>query len=399
VLTLPTVAAGLRLDQLPDAPVQGLYVHIPFCFHKCHYCDFYSITRQTEPRMENFVALLLAEARLWTEARGQISPQTIFFGGGTPSLLPLPHMRRLLRGLQETLDLSRLNEWTIECNPATVTADYCSMLREMGIMRLSFGAQSFNPNELKSLERHHDPDDVPKSIDLARAAGFERLNLDLIYAIPGQTLESWMDSLEQAISLATPHLSCYGLTYEANTPMAVKKRLGQFSAVDETIELEMLHATRSRLRAAGMLPYEVSNYALPGEQCRHNLVYWNGENYIGLGPSAASHVAGVRWRNRPHLGEWESTVAAGSLPAIEAETLSPLRRAGELAYLQLRLSRGIDYADFAARTAYDARTLYADPLNRLSINGLLEITPFGFRLTEKGLNVADAIAAEFLAPA
>ncbi len=310
----------------------------------------------------------------------------------------MDEMSRLIAGLRERYDLTAVDEWTIECNPATVTAEYCSMLREMGVTRLSFGAQSFNPAELKMLERHHDPEDVPRSVDLARAAGFKRLNVDLIYAIPGQDLASWMKSLETAIGLGTSHLSCYGLTYEPNTPMAVKKRLGQFHGVEEGIELEMFHATRTRLANAGMAAYEISNYSTPDEECRHNLVYWLGDNYIGLGPSAASHVEGTRWRNRPHLGEWESAVEAGGLPAIDVENLSPPRRAGELAYLQLRLAEGVRFVDFAHRTGCDARRLFAEPISTLSLNGLLIVDVDGFRLSESGLNVADAIAAEFLAP-
>ena len=389
----------LHPEQLPIGNIPALYVHIPFCFHKCHYCDFYSITRQTPDRMARFVDLMLREAEQYSRSatNPSPSPRTIFFGGGTPSLLPLDDMRRLIAGLRDRFDFSQVDEWTIECNPATVTTEYCGMLRQMGVTRLSFGAQSFNPAELKMLERHHDPEDVPRSIEMARAAGFSRLNVDLIYAIPGQTLDSWMNSLEAALVLRTPHLSCYGLTYEANTPMAVKKRLGQFRGADEEVELEMFHATRRRLAEAGLHAYEISNYALPGEACRHNLAYWSGENYIGLGPAAASHVEGTRWRNRPHLGEWESAVASGGLPAIEVETLSPPRRAGELAYLQLRLSRGVDFADFARRMGCDPRLLFADPLERLSKLGLLIVDDEGFRLTEKGLNVTDAIAAEFLA--
>jgi oxygen-independent coproporphyrinogen-3 oxidase len=264
--------------------------------------------------------------------------------------------------------------------------------------RLSFGAQSFNPNELSILERHHDPRDVPRSLELARRAGFTRLNVDLIYAIPGQDIASWSDSLEQAIALGTPHLSCYGLTYESNTPMAVKKRLGVFQAVDESLELEMLHHTRRRLTETGRPPYEISNYAIPGEQCRHNLVYWTGGNYLGLGPSAASHVEGWRWRNRPHLGEWEQAVAADNLPATDAEQLTPLQRAGELAMLMLRLTRGIEFAAFSGRTGRSAQETFAEPIERLSKLGLIRIDPDAIRLTEAGLDVADAVSAEFLQP-
>src|SRR5688500_15469574 len=262
---------------LPAATVRGLYVHIPFCFHKCHYCDFYSITRQTDDRMARFVDLVLAEADLWMSARRRfepVAPRTVFFGGGTPSLLPLAEMSRLLAGLHRRFDFSRLEEWTIEANPATVRDDYCRMLRESGVDRLSFGAQSFRRDELAALERHHDPDDVPRSLAAARAAGFARLNLDLIYAIPGQTMESWSQSLESAVALGTSHLSCYGLTYESTPPMAVRKRLGQFLALDEEPELQMFHHTRTRLPPAGLPPYEISNFAAPGQQCLHNLVYW-----------------------------------------------------------------------------------------------------------------------------
>ena len=387
----------LDRDNLPAGVFDGLYVHIPFCFHKCHYCDFYSITRQTPERMSRFVDLLLAEARSWADGP-PIRPRTVFFGGGTPSLLPLEQMGRLLIGLRECVDFSSVTEWTLEANPATVTPEYCAMLREQGIDRLSFGAQSFNRAELATLERRHDPEDVPRSVEIARAAGFSRLNVDLIYAVPGQDLASWMLSLESAITLGTPHLSCYGLTYESNTPMAVRKRLGQFRAVDESIELEMLHATRRRLAAHGMRAYEISNYARTGEECRHNLLYWNGGNYLGLGPSAASHMEGTRWRNRPHLGEWENAVAEQSLPATDVEHLSPRQRAGELAMLQLRLSAGVAILDFEARTGLVATAVFAEQIEKLRRLGLIACDPEGFRLTERGLNVADAVASEFLAP-
>ena len=384
-------------SRLPDVAIEGLYVHIPFCFHKCHYCDFYSITRQSPERMARYVDLLLAEATLWTTGSGpSVRPITVFFGGGTPTLLPIDEMRRLIGGLRERFDFGTVSEFTVEANPATVSLEYCSMLRELGVDRLSFGAQSFDRQELHTLERHHDPDDVQRSLGIARAAGFARLNVDLIYAIPGQSMESWAASLEQARALRTEHLSCYGLTYEPNTPIAVKKRLGQLVAAEDSLELTMLHHTRSRLRDAGLPPYEISNYAAPGQECRHNLTYWTGGNYVGLGPSAASHVAGHRFRNRPHLREWEDAVGAGQLPAIDYEQLTPRQRAGELVMLVLRLSRGVRFDEFAGRTGSDAREVFADQLEMLLRRGLIEITPDSFRLTESGVDVADAVASEFL---
>lgn len=388
----------LHLSNLPAAKVPGLYVHIPFCFHKCHYCDFYSITRQEPERMQHFVDLLIRELQMWQAHAPQaiLKPRTIFFGGGTPSLLPMDAMQRLLEGIRARVDLSDLQEWTVEVNPATAALEYCQMMRQMGVDRISFGAQSFDPADLKLLERHHQPDDVPRSLELARQAGFTRLNVDLIYAIPGQTLEGWLANLHRAVALKTSHVSAYNLTYEPNTAMAVRLRLKQFIATGEDLELSMLHTARKTLAEAGYQAYEVSNYALPGEHCRHNLAYWQGENYIGLGPSAASHVSGWRWKNKGHLGQWESSLADNNLPIAEAETLSPLRRADELAMLRLRLADGLVFSDFAERTGYDARILYADPLDRYGKSGLLCVTDTAATLTDRGINVADALASEFL---
>jgi oxygen-independent coproporphyrinogen-3 oxidase len=323
-------------------------------------------------------------------------PETVFFGGGTPSLLPLEQMRRLILGLDRRIDLSRVNEWTVEVNPATASRDYCQMLREEGVNRISLGAQSFDLRELQVLERHHDPEQVGQSIEIARRAGFSRLNVDLIYAIPGQNFESWAKSLDAAMALKTPHVSCYALTYEANTPMTVRKRLGEFVAVEDSLELEMMRHARARLSEAGLSAYEISNYATPGEVCRHNLLYWTGGNYIGLGPSAASHVEGWRWTNLPHLGEWERAIDGGELPAADFETLTSEQRAGEWMMLGLRLARGVKFAEYASRTGCDARAVYAEQIERLLKLRLIEVDNAGFKLSDEGLAVADAVAGEFL---
>jgi len=392
-----TAELVIRPAELPGVLVPGLYVHIPFCFHKCHYCDFYSITRQTPGRMRQFVDLILREANHWAGGTGpKVRPRTIFFGGGTPTLLPVDQMQRLIGELKNRFDFSAMNEFTVEANPATVTDEYCRMLAGAGINRLSFGAQSFDRAELALLERHHDPDDVPRSLELARAAGFTRLNLDLIYGICGQSLTSWSRSLETAIQLGTEHLSCYGLTYEPNTPLAVRKRLGRVQAMDEQVELSLADYARRRLWRAGMPAYEISNFARPGAECRHNLLYWTGGDYLGLGPSAASHVRGRRWRNRPHLGEWERAVGDGELPMIDVEHLSLRRRAGELAMLSLRLNRGIVYADFSQRFNLDGRKLFAEPVERLTRMGFLQSDETGTRMTPSGWAVADSLAEEFL---
>lgn len=403
MIALSHYTPNLTPNRLPRVEIPGLYVHIPFCFHKCHYCDFYSITQQTPERMQQFVSLILREARQWVDLAAapngtgpSIRPRTIFFGGGTPTLLPAQCMVDLITGLQKIFDLSQVREWTIEANPATVDQDYCAMLRNLGVDRLSFGAQSFDKNELKMLERHHDPADVDRSIASARDAGFSRLNVDLIFAIPGQTMQSWTRSLEKAISLGTSHLSAYNLTYEPNTAMTVKKRLGQIQPTDQDTELAMLHQTRRRLTEIGIPPYEISNFAAPGQECQHNLLYWTGGDYIGLGPAAASHVQGHRWKNAANLGQWETAIAEDRLPVIDLEILTPNQRAGELAMLTLRLTRGLNFSEFTAQTGLDAREFFMDPITRLANHDLLTIDATGIRLTGNAINIADAIAAEFL---
>lgn len=348
--------------------------------------------------MHKFVDLMLREADRWQAPLPHfvLRPRTVFVGGGTPTLLPAEQMRRLIAGLRERCDFSACDEFTVEANPATVDGDYCHMLRSVGVNRLSFGAQSFNPAELAVLERHHQPPQVAESLRLARAAGFHRLNLDLIFGIPGQTMESWLHSLQSAIALGTTHLSCYGLTYEPNTPLAVKKRLNLLQTVDEALELDMLLTTRRQLWHAGLQAYEISNYAIPGQECRHNLHYWHGGDYLALGPAGASHLQGLRWRNRPHLGEWEQNIEAGELPAIEIELLSPIRRAGELAMLMLRLRQGIDCGEFRARTGFDANQLLAPVIERYHQPGLMQAEGGHIFLTERGVVVADSIIAEIL---
>ncbi len=393
-----------RLDpaSLPACEVEALYVHIPFCFHKCHYCDFYSITRQTPERMHAFVDRLLAEAQLWKtlapHIASHIAPRTIFFGGGTPSLLPHDAMHRLLTGLRNVFDFSRVHEWTIEVNPATTDLNYLHMLRAHGVDRLSFGAQSFDQRDLMALERHHHPDDVHRSLDLARQASFTRLNIDLIYAIPGQSLESWQASLNHALALNTEHISAYALTYEPNTPLTVLLREGRITPADESTELDMLRTTRATLDRAGMPAYEISNHAKPNAEAQHNLAYWRGLNYLALGPSAASHLAGTRFKNIPHIGEWESAIDDRILPARDVESLTRAEQFHERFIFGLRLAEGIDLH----RTASDYQVRIPDDfhskISQLLTLKLIEhhpLHPTSLRLSGRGIEVADSIAAEF----
>jgi oxygen-independent coproporphyrinogen-3 oxidase len=346
--------------------------------------------------MHRFVDRLLEEARLWLAiAQVDIRPKTVFFGGGTPSLLPREAMARLLAGLAQTFDLSGVDEWTIEVNPATADLDDLRLMRSLGVTRISMGAQSFDPTELQTLERHHDPADVPAGVELARQAGFERINLDLIYAIPGQTLESWDRSLVAALRTGIDHLSCYALTYEEPTPLAVKKRLGMIRAAEESLELEMMRHTRSRLSDAGLPAYEISNHARPSQACRHNLAYWSGLNYLGLGPSAASHLAGVRFKNLPHLRAWEESIERSTLPAVDVETLTPRHRLSERIMIGLRLTQGVDLTMIARELGEPIDEPIERTATHLVSIGVLARAGDCLALTPRGVELADAVCAEF----
>ncbi len=263
----------------------SLYIHVPFCFHKCHYCDFYSIV-DMQDRQGPFAERLKRE--LGALAGYAARPlRTIFVGGGTPSLMRADLWRGVLGVLASEFDLSEMGagagEFTVECNPETVTEELLGVLREGGVTRISMGAQSFSARHLATLDRKHDPENVEKALVLARAAGISRRSVDLIFGVPGQTVEEWCADLKRATALGTEHLSCYSLTYEPGTAMTARLMRGEFSPCDEGLEVEMHEATLETLRGHGFERYEVSNYARPGAECRHNMAYWRQEEWLAAG--------------------------------------------------------------------------------------------------------------------
>lgn len=377
--------------------VTGLYLHMPFCFHKCHYCDFYSIVDERD-RQAAFAERMAGELReLGALLPGAI--ETIFVGGGTPTLLRVDLWQQVLAALHEAFDLSELAEFTVEANPETVTDELLGVLRAGGVNRMSIGAQSFSEAHLKTLERWHDPRKVAAAMDMARRAGIDNLNLDLIFAVPGQTLEQWTDDLTTALSLEPTHLSCYSLTYEPNTAMTKKLQLGMLKPCAESIEAAMFEHTIDTLTAAGFEHYEVSNFALTSRgrqpagdrRCRHNLMYWLNGQWLAVGPSASGHVAGVRWKNLPHLGRYLATSGAGT-PIQDVEQLDREDSIGEQLMLRLRLLEGVPL-DWGQQALSRERR---ETVNRLVNDGSLERTATHLRLTRRGLMVADSVIAELL---
>lgn len=382
------------MDVTIGGPIGSLYVHVPFCHTLCGYCDFYSevLDRRT---VAPLVDALLAELRgLARDYR--LAPGTIFVGGGTPTTLPVAELRRLLAGIRAHADPGADIEFTVEANPATVNSEVAQVLVACGVNRVSIGAQSFDPGELRVLERIHAPAQVTETVRTCRAAGLTNLNLDLIFAVPRQTLGQWLRNVEAALALEPDHLSCYGLTYERGTPLYRRLHEGRVQRVEAEVEAAMFEATIERLATAGFEQYEISNFARPGRRCRHNLVYWRNQPCLAIGPSAAGFDGRVRYRNVPDTAAYASAILDGRSPRVEEEVLPADRRPGETAMLELRLSEGIDAGRFRERFGDDPRRVFATPIARLTPFGVLEVDDRGVRLTRRGRLVADSVIAEFL---
>jgi len=402
-----TAALARRLAADPAfRPARSLYIHIPFCFHKCHYCDFYSLV-DTRDRQAPFLERLLTELSALAPLCRDQPLQTIFVGGGTPTLLRPDLWQRLLDALADRFDLSHIRsgagEFTVECNPETATPELFAVLRRGGVNRLSMGAQSFDPRHLKTLERWHDPESVGRAVGLARAAGLDRLSLDLIFAIPGQTIADWGRDLDLAIDLGVTHLSCYALTYEPNTAMSVRLARGEFEPCDEDLEADMYELSVARCARAGLARYEVSNFAAPGRECAHNQAYWRQDSWLAAGPSASGHLRSPeggswRWKNVPRLDDYLRLDESGHPPAIDAEAPEPRRLLAEQIMTGLRLREGIDLAALCEGLPADE---LPDALRRAAegqiARGDLADRAGRLCLTDSGFLVADRLTREFLA--
>lgn len=396
------IIEGLSQSSNPDQPrPRSLYIHTPFCVHKCHYCDFYSIVDQQD-RQAAFAARLERELIALAPIAGPLD--TIFVGGGTPSLLRVDLWQALLRTLSDHYDLSAMptghGEFTVECNPESVTRELLDTLVAGGVTRVSVGAQSFHATHLKTLERRHDPARVSRAIEIARAAGIHRQNVDLIFGVPGQTLDEWRADLDRTIAMGTEHVSCYNLTYEPNTAMTARLARGEFEKADEDVEVEMYHATLSTLRAAGLDRYEVSNYARPGAECRHNLAYWRQEPWLAAGPSASAHIAGHRWKNVPRLDDYLSIDDAGFAPMSDHEAPDALRALREHLMTGVRLSEGVSSTEMLTRAQNLCGEKHAKRLASVASDfvakGWMYQDPLRWTLTDAGFLFADSVAADLM---
>ncbi len=372
---------------------RSLYVHVPFCRRKCGYCDFFSqvpAPAEIPPLVDALLAELAGHA-----STQPLELDTIFVGGGTPTVLPDTELERLLAGLRQHI-AGPATEFTVEANPATVSDSTATILASAGVNRVSLGAQSFDDAELLTLDRAHQPRQVGQTVAICRQAGIERINLDLIFGIPGQTAGSWQRSLRAALALEPEHISCYGLTYEVGTPLHKRVAAGQIEPLDPDLEAELYEAALDLLPAAGYAHYEISNFARPGGECRHNLLCWHNYPYLGIGPAAAGFVDGVRYKNVSDTRAYVRVVGRGISPRSEHERLTPAQRARETAMLELRLATGIDRPSFERRYGQDPVELFAAAIEKHDAAGLLVVDAAAIRLTRAGTLLANTVMMDFL---
>ena len=359
--------------------------------------------------VSRYVSALVQELDL---VAPDLKPQTVFFGGGTPSILNLRQWELILRAM-DRLNLLNAAEWTVECNPATVSEDKARLLRDFGVNRISMGVQSLDEKLLDRLGRIHSREQAFKSFDILRKAGFINVNVDLMFAIPGQTMAIWEATLDEVLAFGSEHLSCYEVIYEQDTPLFTQLNAGQFD-LDEDLACDMYEMLIDRGAASGFAQYEVANFArtetnprtvrepilldpaIPAFACRHNVNYWRGGDYYGLGPSATGYVRGLRTRNWSNTQMYCEQVEKRSRAFESREELSPLKRAGETAAFGLRMTAGWPFEEFVQVSGFDLRKEWSAEMRTLGERGWGKLNPDRFLLTRQGLRFADAAAEMFL---
>jgi oxygen-independent coproporphyrinogen-3 oxidase len=370
---------------------RAAYIHVPFCAHHCGYCDF-AISAGHDHLIEHYLDAITVELESLREPR---PVETLFIGGGTPTYLNPDQVGRLLEAINRRLRLRPGGEFSIESTPDSLTEEKAALLASRGITRVSVGVQSFRPESLAALDRRHTAGQIPQAVAAVRAHRLA-LSLDLIFAAPGSTVETWAGDLDAALALAPDHISTYGLTYEKGTPLWKQRRVGSVLPVAEDDELAMYELAIDRLTGAGFEHYEVSNFARPGFRCRHNERYWANEAYFGFGVGAARYVNGVRELNTRDTRQYIQKVLSGESPTFQSEQLGPRDRAFETVGTQLRRAEGIGRTRFREQTGFDLDELLGSPLTSLVRNGLLADDGRAVRLTRRGLHVADAVIEELM---
>lgn len=373
-----------------------LYVHIPFCVEKCYYCDFVSDKASPEQR-EAYLQLLLKEAALHKADKSEKGLLTVYFGGGTPSLLSPDQLELLLRGFQENFGFAKKMEITLEANPETVSPRYLKRIRRIGINRLSFGGQSFQDHHLKAMGRIHKSQDIVNAVEMARNAGFDNINVDLMYGLPSQTMAEWQESLLKATQLPLTHISTYGLKLSPETLWGRWLQEGKLALPEEDLNADMQLYAMEYLEKAGFPRYEIANFAKVGYPCRHNTAYWLRKDYLGLGLNASSLLYGnLRTKNEKDIHRYASKVTRGECPWAEKEVLSDEEIREEELFLPLRLIWGLDITAFAKKYGAEYFTEKKGQMVKLFDAGLLTVEEGQLKLTEKGVLLNNEVLAALI---
>jgi oxygen-independent coproporphyrinogen III oxidase len=371
----------------------GLYIHIPFCVSRCSYCDFYRVTAAEWGDRGAFLRTLDREFK---RLPSSFSPETVFIGGGTPTVLEPYELERLLQSIHDSIDMRRVVEFSCEANPGTLTVEKLAVMRGGGIDRISMGVQSFNPSALQLLGRIHDAGEAIKSYELIREAGFTKVNLDLIQSVPGMSRDDMLADLEMVARLKPEHLSSYNLIYEGGTPMQADLEAGRLIAPDEDVEADSYYLMKERLEQLGYEQYEISNFALAGQACLHNILYWEGGDYFGCGPSAHSHWGGARFGNVSDLHQYCFLLERDQPPFLEVERLDAAAKARELLVMQLRMLKGVDLEAFYRQSGFRVEALCGDALTLYIDEGLLRMEGGRLQLTSPALFISNSVFSAFV---
>lgn len=370
---------------------RSAYVHIPFCTQICYYCDFSKVFIQNQP-VDDYLRSLITE---WEAC--QISElRTLYIGGGTPTAITAKQLEYLLTQLQKGLDLTRLEEFTIEANPGDLDPDKIAVLAASAVNRVSLGVQTFNNKHLKRIGRSHNEAQIYDSITALKQAGFNNISIDLIYALPEQTMADVKENVQKALALDIPHLSLYSLILEHHTVFMNKMRRGKLNLPTEELEAEMFTYIMSELKAHGYDHYEIANFARPGFESRHNLMYWNNEEYYGVGAGASGYVNGTRYRNRGPIQHYLKGIREEGHARLTEEVLTKEEQMEEEIFLGLRKKTGISISRFEEKFQTSFEAVYGAVVTDLLAEGLVEVTNKQLRLTPKGLFLGDTVAEKFI---
>ena len=374
----------------------GLYIHIPYCIHKCGYCDFNSHPIKQD-EMDHYIDALVVEMKHYAKIYTNTNIiKTIFLGGGTPTTLNPFQLERILKECVNEFTIASNAEITIEANPATVGIELMKSIRTMGYNRISIGVQSFDKAELKLLDRAHGPKEIHSTVDCARKAGFDNLSLDLMFAVPNQSLSSWENNLNKALEKNPEHLSTYNLTIEQGTAFSKLQSNGKLIMPDDDHQLELYKKTIERLTKKGFHHYEISNFAHRGKECKHNITYWENKNTLGLGAGASSYMNGTRFKNINLPAHYIRQVKEKKIAVEHSETLEPRQAMGETIMLGLRLLQGISIHQFEKRFQISFINLFRNIISALKEKELVIIEKDYLRLSQKGLFWADSVTLEFI---